>query len=171
MSVLVSTIENIIDSVIPWYLSFLEAEASPSVRWVRSTDSFLGVLTGLALSRWNFARIFSMYAGWELDLFLHLVLIYSQSQIEPNWSYVHHRECGGEFYFDSPKHSTSFWSHNLERWVQGLSSLPPTQICCGLCESVLNLALQEEMLRTFCNKGEEIVWGLTRLWALSRPYY
>lgn len=86
MSVLVSTIENIIDPVIPWYLSFLEGEASPSVRWVRSADYFLGVLTGLALSRWNFARIFSMYAGWELDFFLHLVLIYSPSQIETNWS-------------------------------------------------------------------------------------
>ena len=65
ISGLVSTIENIIDPIIPWYLFISEDEASPSVRWLRKADSFIGVLTGLALSRWNFVKIFSMYAGWE----------------------------------------------------------------------------------------------------------
>lgn len=65
MSGLVSTIENILDPVIPWYLSFSEAEASPSVRWLRNADSFIGVLIRLALSRWNFARTFSIYTDWE----------------------------------------------------------------------------------------------------------
>lgn len=65
MSGLVSTMENIIDPVIPWYLSFSDGKASPSSRGVSIADSLIGVLTGFALSRWNFSGIFSMYAGWE----------------------------------------------------------------------------------------------------------
>ena len=60
---LVSIIENIIDPIIPWYLFFSKGEASPSVRWARSMDSFIDVLTRLALLRWNVARTFLMYLG------------------------------------------------------------------------------------------------------------
>lgn len=51
MSGLVSTIENMIEPVIPWYFSFLAVVAWPSVRGYGSADSFISVIAGWALSK------------------------------------------------------------------------------------------------------------------------
>ena len=60
MSGLVSTMENIIEPVMPWYFSFSAAVAWPSVRGCRIDDSFIGVVAVCALSRWNLLRTLSM---------------------------------------------------------------------------------------------------------------
>lgn len=56
----VSTNENMMELVMPWYLSFSAVVAFPSVQGSKRADSFIGVIAAFALSRWNLLSTLSM---------------------------------------------------------------------------------------------------------------
>lgn len=72
--------ENMIEPVIPWYLSCSLAEASLPLFGSSVMAPLIGVFVGLTLLRWNFSRTLSIYAGWESLIALFRGLVWPSDQ-------------------------------------------------------------------------------------------